>query len=210
MQKEIRKAGRPSQSVPREVLIKAAISVFSRHGYSAASLDRIAERSGIRKPSLLYRFGNKEALYIESISMVLGSLGDMVGAAVLSEGSYVDSLDRLGAAITDYMGQEPDAARLLFREVMDRGPYISGPQGDLFAVILGMAVQFVEAGDAAGEFSISDPKDLILTIVGVHLSYFAIDGLSEIVKGAPIYDAESIERRKREVLLQVRRLCGVS
>ena len=204
-----RKAGRPTNPIPREKLVRAAISIFANQGYGAASLDRIAKQCGIRKSSLIYRFGSKEGLYMESIATVLDSLNTMVGTAALSEGDYPHRLDQLSGAICDYFGTEPKAARLLFREAMDQGPFITGPQGDLFDVILNTAVTFLEAGHKAGEFTVSDARDLVLTIVGVHLGYFAIEELSERVQGSPVYAPESLKRRKREVMLQVRSLCGV-
>ena len=208
--KQPRKSGRPSTPIPRDVLLRAAISVFANEGYGAASLDRIAERCGIRKSSLIYRFGSKEELYMESIEVVLQSLSAMVGAAAMSGGGYPHRLDQLSGAICDYFGTEPKAARLLFREAMDRGPFISGPQGEMFTLILTTAVAFLEAGATAGDFVVSDAKDLVLTIVGVHLGYFAIEELSGSVHGTPVYQPESLLRRKREVTLQIRRLCGVS
>ena len=183
--------------------------MFADAGYAATSLDRIAEACGIRKSSLIYRFGSKEGLYIESIATVLERLNAMVGTAALSDGDHIERLDQLSEAICDYLGAEPKAARLLFREAMDQGPFITGPQGVLFTVILKTAVEFLQAGHDDGYFSISDPRDMVLTIVGVHLAYFAIEEVSEAVSGDPIYEAQSLNRRKREVTLQVRRLCGV-
>jgi len=209
MQKHTRKAGRPSNPIPREKLVRIAVSFFADEGYRATSLDRIAQECGIRKSSLIYRFGSKEGLYIESITAILGSLSTMVGAAALSEGNFIHRLDQLSGAICDYLGTEPKAARLLFREAMDQGPFITGPQGELFSAILETAVEFLEAGDKAGEFSVSDARDLVLTIVGVHLGYFAIEELSERVQGVPVYNAESLARRKHEVTIQIRSLCGV-
>jgi len=43
----------------------------------------------------------------------------------------------------------------------------------------------------------------------VHLTYFATHELSEQVTGAPIFDEAGRARRKREVIVQIRRLCGV-
>ena len=76
-----RRAGRPSSPVPRDVLIGAAVVCFADAGYAAASLGRIAEACGIRKSSLLHRFGSKETLYLEALSTVLGRLGGMVAEA---------------------------------------------------------------------------------------------------------------------------------
>ena len=126
---DVRRPGRPRTPVPREVLVGAAVGVFADYGYGAASLDRIAEESGIRKSSLLHRFGTKEALYVEALTTVLGALGAMVSGAATGEEGFAGRLDRLSALITDYFFAEPRAARLLFREVMDRGPLFSGERG---------------------------------------------------------------------------------
>jgi len=204
-----RRAGRPRNPVPRDVLLSAAVTAFADQGYAAASLDRIADDAGIRKSSLLHRFGSKEALYLESLSTVLGRIGEMVAAAAAGSGSFPDRLDDLSALITDYFVDEHRAARLLFREVMDRGPFFSGEGAQLFDLVLGTAVAFVEAGVAANEFDTADPADTVMSITGVHLTYFAVHELSEQVRGEPIFTEEARERRCREVVEQVRRLCGV-
>jgi len=204
-----RRAGRPRNPVPREDLIAAAVGVFADHGYSAASLDRIAEQSGIRKSSLLHRFGTKEALYLETLSTVLGQLGGMVARAATGEESFPDRLDLLSALITDYFFDEPRAARLLFREVMDQGPLFSGEGAAVFEHVLGTAISFLEAGVAAGQFNTADAADTVMSIVGIHLTYFAVHKLSEQVRGEPIFTAAARDRRRREVTLQIRRLCGV-
>ncbi|MCP4873611.1 MAG: TetR/AcrR family transcriptional regulator [Proteobacteria bacterium] len=204
-----RRAGRPRSPVPRETLISAAITAFANHGYAAASLDRIAEEAGIRKSSLLHRFGSKQALYLESLAAVLGNLGEMVATAATSDGSFVDRLDGLSSVITDYLSDEPRAARLLYREVMDLGPFFAGSGGDVYRQVLATAVAFVQAGSDSGVFDVGSASDTIISIVGVHLTYFATHELSEQVTGAPIFDEAGRARRKREVIVQIRRLCGV-
>ena len=79
----------------REVLLSAAVSAFADHGYAAASLDRIAAETGIRKSSLLHRFGSKEALYLEALTIVLGNLDELVQEAAESTEDFAERLDRL-------------------------------------------------------------------------------------------------------------------
>ena len=184
---DVRRPGRPRTPVPREVLVGAAVGVFADYGYGAASLDRIAEESGIRKSSLLHRFGTKEALYVEALTTVLGALGAMVSGAATGEEGFAGRLDRLSALITDYFFAEPRAARLLFREVMDRGPLFSGERGAVFEQVLGDAAAFIEAGGAAGEFDTADAADTVMSVVGIHLTYFALHTLSEQARGEPIF-----------------------
>jgi len=192
------------------VLLSAAVTVFADCGYAAASLDRIAEETGIRKSSLLHRFGSKEALYLEALATVLGNLDELVQEAAEGTEDFCDRLDRLSRLITDYLTGEPRAARLLFREVMDRGPFFSGAGGPIFMHVLTTAVSFVEAGVQAGEFHTADAADTVMSIVGVHLTYFAIHELSEQLRGAPVFTAQARDRRRVEVVEQVRRICGVS
>ena len=45
-------------------MVGAAQAVFAERGYHAASMDEIAERSGITKPMLYSYFGSKEALFV--------------------------------------------------------------------------------------------------------------------------------------------------
>ncbi len=196
--------------MPRDVLIRAAVAVFADKGYAAASLDRIAGDAGIRKSSLLHRFGGKEALYLESLSIVLGRLGEMVAEAADGPGSFSDRLDRLSAIITDYLFEEPRAARLLFREVMDQGPLFSRADASVFELVLGTAISFLTSGVDAGEFDLSDAADTVMSIAGIHLTYFAAHELSGRVRGEVIFSRAAHERRRREVITQVRRLCGVT
>ena len=47
----------------REVILDAALEVFSQHGFRGATLDQIAEVAGLSKPNLLYYFPSKEAVH---------------------------------------------------------------------------------------------------------------------------------------------------
>ena len=62
----------------------------------------------------------------------------------------------------------------------------------------------------AGEFHTSDAADTVMSIVGVHLTYFAIHELSEQLREAPVFTPKARDRRRVEVVEQVRRICGVS
>ena len=62
-------AARPShKQLPRAVreqqILDAAVRVFSRRGYHAASMEEIADLAGISKPMVYAYLGNKEELFV--------------------------------------------------------------------------------------------------------------------------------------------------
>ena len=56
-----------SQLQTRERLLDAALEVFSRRGYSAASIDEIAAEAGYSKGAVYSNFSNKEELFLALI-----------------------------------------------------------------------------------------------------------------------------------------------
>ena len=58
--------GRP-RVFDEEQALDAALAVFWRNGYQAASLSELTQAMGISKPSLYTAFGNKEQLYLTAL-----------------------------------------------------------------------------------------------------------------------------------------------
>jgi len=65
---------RPLTRIQREkqdVILEAALDVFSLHGFRGATIDQIAEVAGMSKPNLLYYFPRKEEIHRRLISELL-------------------------------------------------------------------------------------------------------------------------------------------
>ncbi|MEM6585892.1 MAG: TetR/AcrR family transcriptional regulator, partial [Pseudomonadota bacterium] len=62
-----KKAGRP-RSFDRETALEAALNVFWAKGYDGASMADLTGAMGINKPSLYAAFGDKDALFAETIA----------------------------------------------------------------------------------------------------------------------------------------------
>ena len=54
-----------------DVILDAALGVFSQHGFRGATLDQIAEVAGLSKPNLLYYFPSKEAVHTALLGQLL-------------------------------------------------------------------------------------------------------------------------------------------
>lgn len=122
-----RTMGRPpahanAVATPERVLA-AAERAFAAEGYGAAKLADIADRAGIRRPSLLYHFGTKEALYTQTVERCFGRLGHALTEAMTAEGDFPTRLDRTVVRYVEFLDAEPWLARIVLRELLDeQGP----------------------------------------------------------------------------------------
>ena len=65
---------RPLTRIQREkqdIILEAALDIFSVHGFRGATIDQIAEAAGMSKPNLLYYFPRKEEIHRRLISELL-------------------------------------------------------------------------------------------------------------------------------------------
>lgn len=59
------------QLARRQTILDAALDVFSTHGLKGATLDQIANLSGLSKPNILYYYKSKEDIYEELVTSLL-------------------------------------------------------------------------------------------------------------------------------------------
>ena len=185
-----------------------ARSVFAEHGYAGATLDEIANRANLRKPSLLHHFRTKAALYLAIMDDVVERLREFTESVGLeNHDSFIDRLDMLGSSMVDYFGANPEAARLLMREMVGGGIYVQGKGHEEIRRTLQVTKAFLEAGMRAGEFRKQDSTQLTLTIVGLHLFYFAAPQVTSPFAGHSVFSPPKLRERKKALLEHVRALC---
>tara|TARA_B100000767_G_scaffold275656_1_gene314070 strand:- start:2169 stop:2669 length:501 start_codon:yes stop_codon:yes gene_type:complete len=71
-----RKRGRPvaSEKLKIDVILEAALDVFSYHGYEGAQLKEVAQKVGVTTPLISYHFENKKDLWKKSIIHLSGKI----------------------------------------------------------------------------------------------------------------------------------------
>ncbi|MEO1168055.1 MAG: TetR/AcrR family transcriptional regulator [Pseudomonadota bacterium] len=88
------RAGRPTDERKTEAIIDAAREAFFGEGYSAASIERIAEHAGVSKVTIYKRFGDKagllEALVRRQAQNMTTAIGDANRAAETIEAKLVN------------------------------------------------------------------------------------------------------------------------
>ena len=203
-----RRPGRPRHPVARDALIAAARRVFAEQGFAAGSMAAVAELVGIRKASLFHHFESKEALYQEVMSSIMVDLGRLlVSVSDAQIGSFEQRLDTLTLQLNTYLGAPPDVTSLLFRDVLFDGPFFAGPGRELVLRTFQATVLFLEQAMQDGTIPRQDGRHVVLSILGLHFTYWAADALRRQVFAAG--KGGEVHVRGELIRLQVRQLCGL-
>ncbi|MEE2750177.1 MAG: TetR/AcrR family transcriptional regulator [Myxococcota bacterium] len=110
-----------SNAIPTEERILAAAELaFGECQYADANLANIAASAGIRRPSLLYHFGTKEALYGAVVLRSFSALAESMTHLMHQPGTFEERLEGLMAGYLDYLATRPAFSGLVLRGLMDR------------------------------------------------------------------------------------------
>lgn len=104
----------------RERALVAATRLFAAGGFEATSLQELADAVGVRKPSLLYHFASKQVLYDEVLEHLLDRWNDRLPRLLLAATSPEGQFEAVIHETVGFLAADPDRARLLLREVLDR------------------------------------------------------------------------------------------
>ncbi len=72
--------------------------------------------------------------------------------------------------------------------------------------VLEMSAAFLKAGQDAGVFAEADPKQIMISLLGLHFVPFALGQLVERFTGKSPFDPEFVESRRAAVRRQIRDL----
>jgi AcrR family transcriptional regulator len=193
------------QPKPRkEEILDVATRLFAERGYEGTSMNDVAERVGMRKASLFYHFATKDALYEAVLDRLVASLQVALEAVYVSSGTFEDRLDAVTETLVTVLASHPYAARLLLREAMDWGPVIRGELLDRILLVLEAGAAWLRAGQEQGAFVEGDPKQLVLSSIGLHFLPFALGQLVERYMGKDVFDEASVAARMKALKSQAR------
>jgi len=194
----------------RRELLEAAEALFAERGFQATRLDDVAERVGIRKPSILYHFADKRILYDAVLAELVGGLLIRLQNVIAGGSSPADSIEAAVDAWVDYVGERPALARILLREIADARPGLRSPFVQHALPILGLMSQTIRAGQRRRIFARIDPIHLASTVTGA--TVFFLLGTPLLGKSWPFdpRSAAQLEQLRQELRRVTRRLLGLS
>ena len=102
-------------------IIDVATRHFALNGVDGTSLQAIADDVGIKKPSIMYHFANKEALRVAVLDALLARWTEVVPRLVqATSGRGAERFDALAGEVVSFFSEDPNRARLLHRAIIER------------------------------------------------------------------------------------------
>ncbi len=162
------------QQKNQDVILEAALDVFSQHGFRGATLDQIAEGAGLSKPNLLYYFASKEAIHRALLSQLLDTWLDPL-RTMKADGDPVQEILGYVRRKLELSRDYPRESRLFANEILQGAPrIIDAITGDLKTLVDQKAVVLTRWMDQ-GRIARMNPVHLIFSIWALTQHYADFD-----------------------------------
>jgi len=190
----------PRPGGTRDRLLQAAEKEFARYGYAGAHLQSIAEQVGVQKTALYYYFDSKSDLYTAVIEAMLEVFERSLGAALASEGSHPERLERVLDVLNDLLAERPSYASILTRIFIDAGEADFEAIGPSIRRLIGGLMAFYRQGVDAGAFRRLSARHVFQSMFGMTLFHYAAPLFSAgVLEVDDVYAPEAVRWRREQV-----------
>ncbi|MET0541592.1 MAG: TetR/AcrR family transcriptional regulator [Variovorax sp.] len=153
------------REVKRNAVLQTAAQLFNERGFHATSLDDIAERLNVTKPTLYYYIESKDQILLECVRTALDLMNAGIDDVRAAGGS---AIEQLKACMRIYSGVvTQDFGMCVIR--IGEDPLPAPLKKELRRAKAGIDLQFrklIEAGIAEGSLAPCDPKMAAFMLAG--------------------------------------------
>lgn len=161
------RAPAPGRLDVREVLLEAALDLFTTKGYAAATVREIVQEAGVTKPALYYYFRNKERVYLEILQRALDTLRTSLESQPRDAARAEEGLRNLCDAFFTQFRKHSRVVRLIYATFY--GPPQGAPPFDLEAfheLLAGAILRWIDLGIRRRELRRADRTAMAMAVHG--------------------------------------------
>jgi AcrR family transcriptional regulator len=184
--------------VREQQMLDAAVRVFSRLGYHAASVDEIAEAAGISKPMVYAYLGTKEELFTACLHREGARLAEAIASAAISGPAALPREERLWRGLRAFFGFVADHREgwlVLYRQARGEQPFadvIDAMRTRMAEVVTGMLTDAVAAEHC--RLQAEELRTMGYALVG------AAEAVADRLAEDPTEDPEAVATRLMNVI----------
>lgn len=166
-------AAKNSGETPERIL-RAAETLFSKHGFDAVSMQDIAERAGVSKANVFHHFDSKNALYLAVLRACCDRSSHLLEQLISEPAPIAERLTRFAQTHLQMLLGQEQMTRLIQREVL-KGNARRGDElaqqifGDNFARFVEVLRQAQSAGELRTDV---DPALVAVVLLGADVFFF--------------------------------------
>lgn len=148
---------------------------MAERGFDGTSIQAVADAVGVRKPSVLYHFESKEELRRAVLDRLLSRWNDILPR--LLKASTLTGLDKFDQVMRELMAffvDDPDRARLLVRELLDRPKEMRASLEGYARPWIEVVAEYIRKGQEIGQIRPDvDPEAYVMHVASLSLSVLA-------------------------------------
>lgn len=155
------------RAVREQQMLDAAVRIFSRRGFHAASMDEIAESAGISKPMVYAYLGSKEELFIACLHREGTRLMEAIVGVVDPDLPPDEQLWRGLRAFFGFVGAHRDGWAVLYRQARAEQRFageLTQMRARMVEVVAGLLARAARAGGR--EVRVTDLEVMAYALVG--------------------------------------------
>ncbi len=197
----------PQGEERRQEILARAIDVFGEFGFAGARIDEVAQRVGIRRPSVLYHFADKQKLYAAAIGDIVHDIVDRVLTVEAEPGARLEAVTD---AWIDFVISRPNAARVLLRQMIDAEPIRIEDVDAPVRRLLGSIQSALDDRAGPANSKSVDATEFALILSSTSLVWVASRSAVEGAFGLDTLSPQSIQRHRRTLYALTRQMLAAT
>jgi AcrR family transcriptional regulator len=166
-------------------ILDAALTVFSKKGYDAASTREICALAGISKPTLYYFYESKEGIYRALLQSTLGEFLQIVDEAFAAKCAFRGRCRKLAELMFEHSQRNPRRGRFVFSVFWSPNAPFAGEIHASYHEGVQRIANAAAAAVKAGEIRRGDPQTRMLVLMGAlaeAMSNFLVMGTPKLTR----------------------------
>jgi TetR/AcrR family transcriptional regulator len=165
----------------REQVVAEATRLFAASGFEATPLQDIADAVGISKPAVLHHFPSKEHIRIGVMEAIFAHWRDQLPRLLLSATESHARFDTVLGEVYRFFAANPDRARFVAREVLDRPAQARAMLGTIVPMLRGIA-GYIRAGLGEKTDDV-DPDAYVIHVMQMVIGASAMADVTSVMLG---------------------------
>lgn len=183
-------------------ILDAAEELFAERGYAGTTLRDVAERVGLRIPSLYNHFPSKDALYAAVLARGIGPVAELLSKLAETPAAERNDPSRVVEPVMRILAERPHLPRLLLHETLSGGERLTPMLREWMAPTFARAQALVEDRGDGTRLAPERAALVVLAMYHAVLGFFASAPLYRALTGTDLL-TPSMLARQTELLRQM-------